>query len=344
MSSFHRTWPSMNIKFLSLLFIIAGIIMISGCVDKDAKVFTYNPSEDLVRTIFFPYIGLLHSNDIPHPDPETTFGDATSLLDNNIEKAENISLKIKTGIERYKSGGKDVSRLEALLEEYDRLINEAKQYRALADKSFEEENNSSIENNSQYNVSPENLGRGYLILSQKSMMQANRVLRNIFEEIQSLSHGNEELNNTSRLISTGQGKAMFMGSFTLNMHLENGEMAILDLSNDSEIDIKGNYTFEEKKDPHDMDNAHNKVRLYYINSSDVNISGSRKTVLLSCENINLTADGEGYAAFQGNGTYSIEEAGKTVKEEKWMTPFFEDGMSSEEHQPGRRNNNTEIWA
>ena len=325
--------------------------MISGCVDKDAKAFTYTPSEDLARTIFFPYIGLLnnHSGDFPAPDvspgPKPDLKFTTSLLDNDIEKAENISLKIKTGIERYKAGGKDVSRLEALLEDYDRLINEAKQYRALADKSFETENNSSTENNSQYNVSSENLGKDYLVLSQKKMMQANRVLRDIFDEIQSLSHGSEELNNTSQLISIGQGKAMFMGSFTLNMHLENGEMAILDLSNDSEIDINGNYTFEEKNnDSPDMDDSHNKVRLYYINSSDVNISGSRKTILLSCENINLTSDGEGYAAFQGNGTYIIEEAGKIVKEEKWTTPFFEDRMSSEEHKPSRRNNNTEIWA
>jgi hypothetical protein len=66
-----------------------------------------------------------------------------------------------------------------------------------------------------------------------------------------------------------------MGGFTLNLHLKEGEMAILGLSKDSEIDIDGNYTFEEKTDGHD------KVRLYRINSADVKVSGSRKTVMLN---------------------------------------------------------------
>ena len=179
-----------------------------------------------------------------------TLRDATSLLDRNIEKAETISLKLKTGIERYKAEGKDVSRLETLLEEYNRLIKEAKQYRALANTTLSEENNSSIANLSQYNnSSSENIEVDYLIQSQKSMMQANQILRDIFEELNSLM-GSEELNNTSRLISAGEGKAILMGSFTLNMHLEDGEMVIMGLSKNSEIDINGDYTFEENTDMH----------------------------------------------------------------------------------------------
>lgn len=329
MSSFHRTWLSMKIKFLPLLLILS-IIISSGCVDEESRVSTFK-APDLYRIIFFPYE---ETHPGPNPGPELIPKDATFLLDKNIEKAENISLRLKTGIESYKAEGKDVSRLEALLEEYNRLIIEAKQYRALADKSVAEENNSSTANSSQYNVSSENMEIDYLIKSQKSMMKANHVLRNIFEELHSLAPGNEELNNTSRLISSGQGKAMFMGGFTLNLHLEEGEIAIFGLSKDSEIDINGNYTFEEKND------ARDKVRLYHINSADVKISGSRKNVLLAGENITLIADGEGYAAFQGNGTYSVEEAGKTVKEEKWAKPFFEDGMSSEEHGPDGKDKNT----
>ena len=338
----------MKIKLLSLLLILVGIIVISGCVDKESQVFTCKVPEDLTRTIFFPYVGLLDHGESempgmhPHesspdgfsPGPESMHNlrNATSLLDSNIEKADTISLRIEAGIERYKAEGKDISRLEALLEEYNRLIKEAKQYRALAASS--EENSSSITNSSQYKSSSEDAERDYLIQSQKSMMQANHVLRDIFEELHSLTPGNEELNNTSRLISAGKGKATFMGGFTLNLHLEKGEMAILGLSKDSEIDINGNYTFEEKTDTHD------KVRLYHINSADVKISGSRKTVLLACENITLTADGEGYAAFQGNGTYSVKEAGKTVKKENWTKPFFEDGMSSEGYGPDGKGDNT----
>ncbi len=319
----------MKIKFLSLILILAGIIIISGCVDEESRVSTFK-APDLYNIIFFPH----EPHPSPHLGPKPDLNDATFLLDKNIEKAENISLRLKTGIESYKAEGKDVSRLEVLLEEYDRLIKEAKKYRTLANKAVAEENNSSIANSSQYNSSSENIEIDYLIQSQKSMMQANHVLRDIFEELRSLTPGSEELNNTSRLISAGKGKAMFMGSFTLNLHLEKGEMAIIGLSKDSEIDINGNYTFEEKND------AHDKIRLYHINSADVKISGSRKTVMLKNENITLTVDGEGYAAFQGNGTYSVEEAGRIVKKENWAKPFFEEGMNPKGSGPDGKGNNT----
>lgn len=345
MSSFHRTWPSMKIKFLSLLLILAGIIMISGCVDEEAQVFTCKAPDNLYRTIFCPYTGLLrgepemsgmHIHNAPpdefNPDHESMHAlrDATSLLDRNIEKAEAISLRLEAGIERYKAEGKDVSRLESRLEEYNLLVKEAKRYRALADASASEENNSSVTSSDPYNSSSEDMEREYLIRSQKSMIRANHVLKDIFEEIQLLMPGTEELNSTSRLSAAGEGRAILMGSFTLNLHLEEGEMAIADLSRDSQIDIGGNYTFKEKND------IHNRVLLYHINSADVKVSGSRKTVMLSNENITLTADGEGYAAFLGNGTYSIEEAGGTIRKENWGKPFFEEGMGPGKYGPDGR--------
>ncbi len=339
----------MKIKFLSLLLIIAAIIVISGCVDEEAQGFNYKAREDLTRTIFFPYVGLLDHGESkmsdPHPHefppdefnsgPESmhTLENATSLLDRNIETAEMISLKLKAGIERYKAEGEDVSRLETLLEKYNRLIKEAKQYRALANVTSGEENNSSIANSSQYNSSSENIEVDYLIQSQKSMMQANRVLKDIFEELNSLM-GREELNNTSRLTSVGEGKAILMGSFTLNMHLEDGDMAIMGLSRDSEIDINGDYKFEKNTDKHDT------VRLYHINSANVKISGSHKTVILNNNNITLTADGEGYVTFQGDGTYSVEEEGRVIKEDKWAKPFFEEGMNPQKPGPEGKYNNT----
>ncbi len=323
----------MKIKFILLLLILAGIIVISGCVDAETQPPTYKAPEYLYRTIFYPYAGLLHGEGMHHRDPPPdgfnpgpesthTMRDAASLLDRNIEKAEAISIRLETEIQHYKAEGKDVSRLETLLEEYNLLVGEAKQYRALADTAAGEENSSSITDSE--NGSSESTEREYLIRSQKSMIQANHVLKDIFDEFQHLMPGSEELNSTSRLTAAGDGKAILMGSFTLDLHLGEGEMAILDLSRDSEIDIKGDYTFEEKHDRQD------KVRLYNIRSADVKISGSRKTVLLNDENITLVTDGEGYAAFQGNGTYRVEEAGGTVKEENWATPFFEERMNPDD--------------
>ena len=348
LSSFNRTCPGMKIKYLSLLLILAGIILISGCVDTEAQPHTYKAPGDLYRSIFYPYTELpdhgghetpgvhphrpLHKGH--HPDSESiqTLREATSLLDSNIEKAEIISTRLEEGIQRFKAEGEDVSRLEALIEEYDRLLEEAKEYRALADAVADEGNNSSTTDSG--NGSSESTERENLIRSQKRMIQANHVLKEIFEELKYMMSGSEELNSTSRLSAAGDGKALLAGSFALNIHLENGLMAIPEISPDSEIYIKGDYTFEEKTGMQD------KVLVYHIQSADVNISDSFKAVMISGTNITLTADGEGYLAFMGNGTYRVEDAGKIIKEEKWGVPFFEEERNPDELGPDEKDHDT----
>lgn len=346
LSSSNRTWPSMKIKFLSLLLILAGIILISGCVDKEVQPLTYRAQGDLYRSIFYPYAGFpdhggseipdVHPQDPfpggPHqPDSESVqnLREATFLLDSNIEKAEVISMRLEAGIQRYKADGEDVSRLEALLEEYNRLLGEAKEYRALADSSADEGNNSST-TDSENSLSGSNK-RENLIRSQKSMIQANHILKEIFEELKYIMPGSEELNSTSRLIATGDGKAILMGSFTLNLHIEEGKIAIPEFSPDSEVYIKGNYTLEEETGL--PDNMQDKLLMYHIQSADMKISGSFKTVMLGGTNITLNTDGEGYSTFIGNGTYRVEDAGEIIKEENWGIPLFEERGNPDEFGP-----------
>jgi hypothetical protein len=323
----------MKIKFLSLLVILAGVIIISGCVDRENQPLTSKAPENLYMSIFYPYPGLQdhrssEMQDVHPHDPSERPGcepvhlrDATFLLNRNIEKSEIISSRLEEGIQQYNTDGKDVSKLEALLGKYNLLIEEAKKYRDLADESFDVENYSSITNSDSENYSSENTRREYLIKSQESMLQANIVLKKIFNEFQRLMPGSEEINNTSRLSAAGDGKVSLIGNFTLNLHLERGDIAIPDLSPDSEIYITGDYIFEEKTEM-----QKDVLRVYHINSADAKISGSRKTVLLRGSNITLAnADGEGYAVFMGKGTYRIEDAGGIVKEQKWANPFPKEG-------------------
>ncbi len=320
----------MKFKYLILLLILAGMVTITGCVDAEAQPFTYKAPTNLYRSIFYPYTGLLNPQDPgmqgehPYPydssyterpplggapsgcsNPENPLQvspgplrDATALLDSNIEKAEDIATRIELGLKYFQADGQDVSTLQELFEEYTRLIEEAKEYRELADSASGEENSYETQ-------------REYLVRSQESMMQANLVLKEIFEEFQRLMPGSARINETDRLSAEGSGKAVLSGSFTLNMHLENGVLAILELSPDSAVYIKGAYRFEEQTDgPHT-------VFLYYIQSADIEIPGSRKAVLLNAENISLTAsEGKGQATFYGNGTYAIENAGGMNDEEK----------------------------
>ena len=340
LGSLHRTWPSMKIKFLFLLIILAGIIIISGCVDREDQPLTSKAPENMYRSIFYPNAELQDhggpgipdehrhdSSEEPGCKPFHTLRDATSLLDRNIEKAEFISARLEERIQRSKAEGKDVNKLEDLLVKYNLLVEEARKYRSLADTAVDEENNSSIINSDLENCSSENTEREYLIRSQKSMIQANIVLKEIFNEFQRLMPGSEEINKTSILSAAGEGKVSLIGNFTLNMHLEKGDIVIPDLSKDSEIYLTGDYFFEERTEMQD-----DMLRLYHIRTADVKISGSRKTVLLRGSNISLTAaDGEGYAVFRGNGTYRIENAGEIIKEQSWADPFPKEGMNPEKY-------------
>jgi hypothetical protein len=333
----------MKIKTLPLLLIFAGIIITSACVDAQDHSLSSKATENLYRNIFYPYTGLSNHRDTEISDPGIqevhphystsepgyehvhSLRKATLLLDRNIEKAEMISVRLEEGIQHYRAEGKDVRKLETLLQKYNLLVEDAKKYRALADTTVAEEKSSSITNTDLENYSSENTSREYLISSQKSMIQANIVLKEIFNEFQRLMPGSEEVNNTSRLSAAGDGRASLIGNFTLNLHLERGDIAILDLSPDSEINITGDYVFEQKTDMQE-----NVLNHYNILYADMKISGSRKTVLLRGSNITLTAaGGEGYVLFQGDGTYRIEQTDGTIKEMSWANLFPKTNESSE---------------
>ncbi|WP_440955770.1 hypothetical protein ACSAZK_02035 [Methanosarcina sp. Mfa9] len=335
----------MKFKYLLLLLILAGMIVTSGCAVSEAQPFAHKAPANLYRSIFFPYAGLLNKEVLgmpgghpypynPYPEklsprdfspgypvqePSRDLTEATNLLYSNIDKAEAISMQIELGIKYFQADGQDIGRLQELLEEHTRLIEEAKEYRELADSVSGEENSYETR-------------KGYLVRSQESMMQANLVLKEIFGEFQRLMPGNEKINETERLSAEGSGKAVLSGSFTLNMHLENGILAILELSPDSAVYIKGDYRFEEQK----TEGPHT-VFLYHIRSADIEIPGSRKAVLLNAENVSLTAsEGKGQATFFGNGTYTIEDAGGMKEEEKiWANSPAEMNIMNSKPGPDR---------
>lgn len=343
------------LKLLFLIFILMGTIVISGFVDSQAQPFTCRAPGDFYRSIFYPYDGFLtKGDDIPgmhtgthgpppgmHHEgrgPDLSLKDATILLDNNIEKAEAISGRLDPGVQYLRKQGKDVSRLESLLEEYNSLLEEAKHYRALAASSSGEKENisgmdSDVNKDSDTALPAESAEKEYLILSQKSMIRANLVLKDIFEEFKLLMPGSEELKETARLSAEGEGRVTLMGGFNLNIHLQEGEMIIMDLSPDSTVYVKGNYILKVKEGR--QENA----LIYHIKAADIKITGSHKMLLLSGENITVEADGEGYAAFFGNGTYNVEDTGGIKKEERWAVNSFLGGKIKMSPEESRRAEN-----
>jgi hypothetical protein len=345
----------MKIRFLLLPFILVSII-ISGSINAQSELFINKNQGHLFETVFSPHEkflnhGVSEEHNFSHTKPyhrlqlypfhpfsgrhshglesPHNIRNATYLLDRNVEKAERISAQLDTRIQQYRAEGKDVSRLESSLEKYKLLIQEAKEYLARANSSAEEENNRLVIN--LVKNSPENSERLYLIKSQKKMIEASHTLKDIFREFRQLMPGSEELNSTSSLNATGKGRAFLKGNFILNLHVEKGEMAIPYLSPDSEINIKGDYIVEKKN------KMRNEMQVYHIQSADVKISGSDKTVMLKGESINLSADGEGSLTFVGKGAYRIENTGRVTKEQSWEPPFFEEGMHPDKFRHDRIN-------
>jgi len=315
----------LSLKILSLILILAGVLATSGCVESQAHPFAYKHQGDLYRSIFYPYAGLLKGEEMPGPqgapsglpevqDSSRILQDAAFMLGENIEKAEAISERLEPGIQYLKDQGKDVSRLESLTEEYNGYVEDAKHYLELAESSSGEDENTIKDN---------------LIQSQNSMVQASLVLKDIFDEFKLVMPGSEELNETARLNATGEGKVALMGSFDLKLHLENGEIAVM--SPDSIIKIEGDYVLEIKEGHDIPDN----IFVYHIQSADLEVSGPRKTFMLIGENITVEAEGEGYASFFGNGTYSVEN-NEMKKEGQWAADslFDQQGMIQEPEKKG----------
>jgi hypothetical protein len=333
----------MKIKLLPLLLAVAGIIMISGCIDLINLQSTFKDPISFYRSILGPYSGSENNSSSQIANVSTpayfsseekdrsadNLSDAVTLLDRNLQQANIISMKTEEAIQIYKSEGKDVSRVEDLLKNYTLLTEEAKNYRELADKVVAEENISSVASSSLADPSSENIRKEYLTESQSYMIQANDVLKELFIEMQRLTPGNAKLISKSKLYASGDGMVNLMGNFTLDVHVEDGEIAIPFVSSDSEINITGDYTFEKIIEMHD------EVHLYHVRSADMTISGSHKALMVRGENITLTGNGEGYAAFLGNGTYTIEEAGRIKKELYWVqSPFSEKASLGEQALEG----------
>ena len=316
----------MKIKYIFLSLIFAGIIIINTCC-VNAEPFTSINQENLYRSIFFPYLGLLKPgtfgmpgeysypyvpdkmspkelNSNEHEDSEA-LKEATTLLDINLKKAVEISQRLESGIQELQDRGENVTKLQELAGEYVRLIDEAKNYRELADLASKEENCNMTQ-------------RECLVNSQKSMIQANIVLKEIFDEFQHFMPETEQVNESFQLSAEGKGRVILAGNFALNAHLENGVMVIMDISSTSVVYIKGNYTFEEQKE------GPRSVFIYTIRSANIKIPNSFKTVLLNAENISLTAtEGEGTVTFFGNGTYAIEGENGIERDEDWPSISFE---------------------
>jgi PKD repeat protein/uncharacterized protein YoxC len=203
---------------------------------------------------------------------------ASKAVENKIngvlQASENLRVRLNNEINTMEENGKDVGDLRYMLGQYEELIGQAR----------------------------EKYENGYTVQAGKDIKDANGILRNMLKELKQEREGVVVLTGNGTLHAEGSGTAVLSGNLTINITADDAKLVIKDLAGDADIDVS-NYEISNIESGNSTDN--NRAFVYINVTGDVNINGSRLTVMVSGEDIELYADGTGTAVLSGDGTYEI---------------------------------------
>ncbi|MDO9516928.1 MAG: hypothetical protein Q7J10_02655 [Methanosarcinaceae archaeon] len=247
-----------------------------------------------------------------------------SRLNNFLVKSEGLSLRLESEIERLNAEGKDTEELEEMLAEYNEKIDEAKQNQELAREA--------IQNRNGQNDGAVSEANQYMHQATKNIQDANKVLKEIFDELKSHRRGGSvSLDGAGTLTTEGNGTAVFSGNLNITINATNAKLVVKDLAGDAEINITGDYTLvNDDEDEENDDN--NRAFVYHNFTGTVNITGSRLTVMVNGENLSITAEGDGSSILSGRGSYNVEKAGKSSEKMMWAGNYVEESDDDDENE------------
>ncbi|WP_129597045.1 hypothetical protein [Methanohalophilus profundi] len=206
---------------------------------------------------------------------------------NYIDKADSISERLESEIERLNESGVDTTEVELMLEEYNALIGNASEYRELA---LDAEQGSS-----------ESLA--YMQQSVNATRQANDVLRDSLTFLKDYRQGFANFSEDTNVSANGNGTAVISGNFDINLSATDAKLVVKDLTGDATIEMDGEY---ERFTPEESMGRGTPAAVYLDFTGDAHINGSRLTMMVSGENISIDATGTGSTVFTGEGTYTTD--------------------------------------
>ena len=230
-------------------------------------------------------------------------------LDNYLAKSDALALRIGAEIDRLNESGENVEELEEMLGEYNGLIEEAKRNQELARETIRNRNGDDDDAVDDANK--------YMREATRNIQEANKVLKDIFDELKSQRRGGSvSLDGAGILTTEGSGTAVFSGNLDINISATNAKLVIKDLAGDANISIEGNYTLvNDDEDEEDDDN--NRALVYHDFTGTAHITGSRLTVMVHGDDLNITAEGDGSSILSGRGSYYVEKAGVSSETMVW---------------------------
>ena len=220
-------------------------------------------------------------------------------LDKSVSLAERLAKEIET----LEKQGVDTGKLEGLLEEYNSLLEQARQNRERArgaDQNGDERS------------------RGYWSASAENLKEANSVLADISQLLRTYRQGVVTLNGDGMLVAEGNGTAVLSGNITTEMTIIDAQLVIKDHAGDAKVEIiDNNSELVLELDNSQADDP--KRALVYSNlTGKASISGSRLTVMVKGNDLSLSVEGTGNAVLSGEGTYT---AGTDEYGKHWASRF-----------------------
>jgi hypothetical protein len=294
--------------YLALIALLILSLFVSGCVDQETvdhrekNITPWNNLKDSPLKLlglnykfeFHPEHSSLPPRNEMHPlkkNPE-------EFIEDMITRSEITALQIEEGINLLEANGEDVEKLKGLLESYDQSIERARENQKLA---YETEPVTQI--NKRY----------YLTQSLQELNEANRILKEIFEELKLINPGSVKLDLKDTISANGNGTAILSGELTVNLYAEEGMIAVSDFKGDMKIVTDGDY-----ENSTILRERHN-VSLYRGFYGYANISGSGLAVMIKGSNISFTSSGQGEVMMSGNGTYNFSTMDGQTEQGQWMT-------------------------
>ena len=227
-----------------------------------------------------------------------------------LNKSVSLSERLSNEIRQLEQQGEDTAELEKLLEEYNDLIDKARQNRESAKEA--------------YGNGDETASKEYWNAAAENLKDANSVLVEVSQILRSYRQGLVSLNGDGTLKAIGNGTAVLSGDIEAEMQINASQLVIKDLAGDAKIRIISN----ESEVVLELDNSQvddPKRALVYSNlTGKVSISGSRLTVMVRGNILDLAVEGTGSAVLSGDGTYT---AGTGEDSKHWASQF--DSVSEE---------------
>lgn len=228
-----------------------------------------------------------------------------------LNKSLSLSERLSKEIEVLQNQGEDTSELEKLLQEYNDLLDQAQQNRESAKESYE--NGDEAASKEYWNAAAENL------------KDANSVLVEISQILRTYRQGVVSLNGDNTLIAQGNGTAVFSGDIEAEMKINASHLVIKDLAGDAKVMITNTGSEIILELDNSVADDPKRALVYSDLTGKVSISGSRLTVMVRGNNLDLEVEGTGSAVLSGDGTYTV---GTDEDSKQWASQF--DSVSAED--------------